>query len=85
MSALGAQATLDTVHSQRDLVRLILPECPTALRPRLLSLYSNYSLQAGWLLYDLNDFDSASYYYEHARATAHEAETPNSARSCSAP
>jgi hypothetical protein len=72
--ALGAQATLDTVRAQRDLVRLILPECPTALRPRLLSLYSNYSLQAGWLLYDLNDFDSASYYYEHARATAHEAE-----------
>lgn len=72
--ALGAQATLDTVRAQRDLVRLILPECPTALRPRLLSLYSNYSLQAGWLLYDLNDFDSASYYYEHARVTAHEAE-----------
>ena len=72
--ALGAQATLDTVRAQRDLIRLILPECPTALRPRLLSLYSNYSLQAGWLLYDLNDFDSASYYYEHARATAHEAE-----------
>jgi hypothetical protein len=72
--ALGAQATLDTVRAQRDLVRLILPECPTALRSHLLSLYSNYSLQAGWLLYDLNDFDGASYYYEHARTTAHEAE-----------
>jgi tetratricopeptide (TPR) repeat protein len=72
--ALGAQATFDTVRAQRDLVRLILPECPTALRPRLLSLYSHYSLQAGWLLYDLNDFDGAGYYYEHARATAHDAE-----------
>lgn len=72
--ALGAQATLDTVRAQRNLVRLILPECPIALRPRLRSLYSNYSLQAGWLLYDLNDFDSASYYYEHARAMTHEAE-----------
>lgn len=72
--SLGAQATLDTVRAQRDLVRLILPECPTALRFRLLSLYSNYSLQAGWLLYDLNDFDGASYYYEHARSSAHEAE-----------
>lgn len=83
--ALGAQATLDTVCAQRNLVRLILPECPAELRPRLLSLYSNYSLQAGWLFYDLNDFDSASYYYEHARATAHEAETPTLVRWCSVP
>lgn len=72
--ALGAQATLDTVLAQRDLVRLILPECATAFRPQLLSLYSHHSLQAGWLLYDLNDFNSAGYYFEHARATAHEAE-----------
>jgi DNA-binding XRE family transcriptional regulator/tetratricopeptide (TPR) repeat protein len=72
--ALGAQATLDTVLAQRNLVRLILPECPDALRPQLLSLYSHHSLQAGWLLYDLNDFDGAGYYFEHARATAHDAE-----------
>lgn len=72
--ALGAQATLDTVLAQRNLVRLILPECPTALRPQLISLYSHHSLQAGWLLYDLNDFDGAGYYFEHARGTAHEAE-----------
>ncbi len=72
--ALGAQATLDTVLAQRNLSRLILPECPSHLKPRLLSLFSNYSLQAGWLLYDLIDFDGANYYYEHARTTAHEAE-----------
>jgi transcriptional regulator with XRE-family HTH domain len=72
--ALGAQVTLDTVMAQRNVVRLILPECPEHLRPRLLSLFSNYSLQAGWLLYDLTDFEGASYYYEHARATAHQAE-----------
>ncbi|MGH3844477.1 MAG: hypothetical protein ACRDS0_23970 [Pseudonocardiaceae bacterium] len=72
--ALGAQATLDTVCAQRNLVRLILPECQSALRPQLLSLYSHHSLQAGWLLYDLNDFDGAGYYFEHARSTAHEAE-----------
>jgi tetratricopeptide (TPR) repeat protein len=59
--------------AQRNVVHLILPECPSNLRARLLSLFSNYSLQAGWLLYDLTDFDSANYYYEHARATAHEA------------
>lgn len=72
--ALGAQATLETVQAQRNVVRLILPECPSRLRPRLLSLFSNFSLQTGWVLYDLTDFDSASYYYEHARTTAHEAQ-----------
>jgi tetratricopeptide (TPR) repeat protein len=72
--ALGAQATLDTVLAQRNVVRLILPDCPSHLRSRLLSLFSNYSLQAGWVLYDLTDFDGASHYYEHARATSHEAE-----------
>jgi hypothetical protein len=71
---LGAQATLDTVLAQRNLVRFTLPECPDALRSRLLSLYSHHSLQAGWLLYDLNDFDGAGYYLEYARATAHDAE-----------
>jgi len=59
--------------AQRSLVRLIVPECPDILLPRLLSLYSNLSLQAGWLSYDLNDFQSAAYYYEHARTTAHDA------------
>ena len=72
--ALGAQATLDTVLAQRNLVWFILPECPDTLRPQLLSLYSPHSLRAGWLLYDLNDFDGAGYYFEHARATAHDAE-----------
>ncbi len=72
--ALGAQATLDTVLAQRNLVRFILRECPDTLRPQLLSLYSHHSLQAGWLLYDLDDFDGAGYYFEHARATAHDAE-----------
>jgi len=72
--ALGPQAALDTVLAQRNLVRAILPECPAHLRPRLLSLFSNLSRFAGWLSFDLSDFDSASYYYEQARTAAHEAE-----------
>jgi tetratricopeptide (TPR) repeat protein len=35
---------------------------------------SNASRQAGWLSFDLGDFESARYYYEDARALAHEAE-----------
>ena len=71
---LGPQTALETVLAQRNLARALLPECPITLRPRLLSVLSNASRQAGWLSFDLNDFDSAWYYYEDARALAHEAE-----------
>jgi hypothetical protein len=72
--ALGPQAVLNTVLAQRDLVRGLLPECPATLRPRMLSVLSNASRHAGWLSFDLNDFESAGYYYEDARTLAHEAE-----------
>ncbi|MGH3833243.1 MAG: hypothetical protein ACRDRS_22880 [Pseudonocardiaceae bacterium] len=72
--ALGPQAALDTVLAQRDLVRALLPGCPATLRPRLLSVVSQASSLAGWLSFDLNQFDHAGYYYEDARALAHEAE-----------
>lgn len=72
--ALGPQAALDTVLAQRNLARVLVRECPAPLRPRMLSVLSNASRHAGWLSFDLNDFDSARYYYEDARALAHEAE-----------
>ncbi|MGI9002773.1 MAG: helix-turn-helix domain-containing protein, partial [Pseudonocardia sp.] len=70
---IGPQAALDTVLVQRNLVRTMLPECPAALRPQLLSLFSALSRYAGWCSFDLTDFDSAWYYYEQARLAAHEA------------
>ncbi|MGK5531894.1 hypothetical protein [Streptomyces sp. URMC 129] len=70
----GPHAALDTVLAQRNLSRVILDHCPSALRPRVLSVHAEASRLAGWLSFDLNDFDGAGYYYEHARATAHEAE-----------
>ncbi|MDQ3761136.1 MAG: hypothetical protein M3460_05395 [Actinomycetota bacterium] len=72
--ALGPQAVLDTVLAQRDLARVLVPDCPADLRPRLLSALSEASRQAGWLSFDLQQFDHAGYYYEDARALAHEAE-----------
>jgi tetratricopeptide (TPR) repeat protein len=72
--ALGPQAALDTVLAQRNLARFLARECPASFRPRLLSVLSNASRHAGWLCFDLNDFESARYYYEDARALAHEAE-----------
>ncbi|MGH3697457.1 MAG: hypothetical protein ACRDRX_26325 [Pseudonocardiaceae bacterium] len=71
--ALGPQAALNTVLAQRDLAHMLMPECPAALQPRMLSTLSEASRQAGWLSYDLNQFDNAAYYYEDARALAHEA------------
>lgn len=72
--ALGPRGVLDTVITQRNLLGSLLPDCPEALRPRLLSVLSSASRQAGWLSFDLNDFGSAEYFYENARALAHEAE-----------
>jgi len=72
--ALGPQAVLTTALAQRDLTRALLPDCPTALRPQMLSALSEASRQAGWLSFDLQQFDHAGYYYEDARALAHEAE-----------
>lgn len=72
--ALGPQAVLSTVLAQRDLARALLPECPPDLRSRMLSALSESSRQAGWLSFDLKQFDHAEYYYEDARALAHEAE-----------
>jgi hypothetical protein len=72
--ALGPQAVLSTVLAQRDLTRALVPDCPVGLRPRMLSALSEASRQAGWLSFDLKQFDHAGYYYEDARALAHEAE-----------
>ncbi|MGH3889343.1 MAG: hypothetical protein ACRDSZ_22755 [Pseudonocardiaceae bacterium] len=72
--ALGPQAVLTTVLAQRDLTRALVPDCPAALQPRMLSVLSEASRQAGWLSFDLKQFDHAEYYYEDARALAHEAE-----------
>jgi len=71
--ALGPQAVLDTVLAQRHLTAGLLAECPSALRPRLLSVHADQSRVTGWLYYDLNDFDGAATCYEQARTDAHEA------------
>jgi len=70
---LGPRAVLHTVLSQRQLARYLLTECPAPLRPRLLAVYSGMSSSAGDYFFDLNDLESARYYYGQARAAAHEA------------
>jgi tetratricopeptide (TPR) repeat protein len=73
-AALGPRAVLDTVLAQRELARVLRADCPAALRPQLLSVLSGASRHAGWLSFDGNDFTGATYFYEEARALAHDAQ-----------
>lgn len=71
--ALGPQAALTTVLAQRDLVQGLITGASGDHRDALLTLLANLSRFAGWLCFDLGDFDAASSHYEAARADAHEA------------
>ncbi|MCA1604897.1 MAG: hypothetical protein LC775_05345, partial [Acidobacteria bacterium] len=71
--ALGSRAVLPIALGQRNLVRDLLPQCPTNLRPRLLSTYSNISTSIGYYFFELNAVDSARYHHEQARSAAHKA------------
>ena len=71
--ALGSRTVLDTVLAQRHLTHDLLGDCPSTLRPRLLSIYSDMSTSIGYYFFDLNDLDSARYYCDQARVVAHEA------------
>lgn len=70
---LGPQAALDTLLAQRQLTYALLANCPSRLRPRLLSVFANLTRHAGWMTFNLRDFDGANHYYEQARTAAHEA------------
>lgn len=70
---LGPRAVLNTVLAQRCLVHDLVAECPAELRPRLLSVYSDMSASVAFYYFDLNDFDSAWYYGDRARAIAQDA------------
>ncbi|MGH3873970.1 MAG: helix-turn-helix transcriptional regulator [Pseudonocardiaceae bacterium] len=70
---LGPRAVLHTVLALRQLARHLLTECPARFRPRLLAVYSGMSSSVGDYCFDLNDLDSAGYYYNQARVAAHEA------------
>jgi DNA-binding XRE family transcriptional regulator len=71
--ALGPHAVLQTVLAQRQLVDVLLRECPDSLRPRLLSVYSSMSSSVGFYCFDLDDVDSAMRYCDQGRAAAQEA------------
>lgn len=72
---LGPRIVLETVLAQHHVVRSLLADNPPdAIRTRLLSLLANISRFTGWVLFNLNDFSGAEYYYAQARSAAHEAD-----------
>jgi hypothetical protein len=72
---LGPQVVLETVLAQQHLVRSLLADgAKENVQARLLSLLANISRFTGWVLFNLNDFTGAGYYYAQARSAAHEAD-----------
>jgi hypothetical protein len=71
---LGPQITLQTVLTQRQMIRRLVKAAPSNLRPRALSAYAELSQIVGWQLFNLGDYRAAQYYYDDARTDAHEAQ-----------
>ncbi|GAA3039172.1 hypothetical protein [Streptosporangium longisporum] len=72
--ALGPQSVLGTVLAQQHLVRSLIPSAPNdEVRERLLTLLANICRFTAWVLFNLNDFNGANYYYDQAKVAAHAA------------
>lgn len=71
--AFGPKAVLAVRQGQADLVDALLPDCPSDLRPRLLSVRASLARSLGWMSYDAGDLRLAGHHYELARNAAHEA------------
>ncbi|WP_067475445.1 helix-turn-helix domain-containing protein [Nocardia amamiensis] len=75
--AFGPKAVLAVRQGQADLVDALLPDCPSPLRPRLLSVRASLARSLGWQSYDAGDLRMAGHHYELARNAAHEAANPS--------
>ncbi|MDH2425231.1 hypothetical protein [Sphaerisporangium sp. TRM90804] len=72
--ALGPQALVATVLAQQSLVTSLLSSgVPEGARSKLLSLLADIRRCTAWMLFNLNDFKGADYYYSQARKAAHQA------------
>ncbi len=73
--ALGPQVTVATVLAQEHLVVSLLSSgAPAGMRSKLLSLLADIRRCNAWMLFNLNDFKGADYYYSQARNAAHQAD-----------
>ncbi|MFC6084404.1 hypothetical protein [Sphaerisporangium aureirubrum] len=71
--ALGPQAIVATVLAQQHLVTSLLSAgVDEHMRGKLLSLLADIRRCTAWMLFNLNDFRGADYYYAQARNAAHQ-------------
>ncbi|MEV5410569.1 hypothetical protein AB0K60_17215 [Thermopolyspora sp. NPDC052614] len=70
--ALGPQPVLETMIAQHRLLQTVLAGgASDQVRPKLLSLLANAGRSIAWMLFNLNDFNSAHHYYAQAHKMAH--------------
>ncbi|MFI0451795.1 hypothetical protein [Actinomadura sp. 6N118] len=71
---LGPQVTLQSVMAERSVLQSILAGGPPDdLLGHMQSVYAELTQLAGWLLFNLGDYQAAQHYYEQARTAAHDA------------
>ncbi|NKY27050.1 helix-turn-helix domain-containing protein [Nocardia gamkensis] len=68
----GPYTVIPMVSAQLSIASALLRESPAHLRPQLLIVHSKLARLAGWMQFDMHDFDSASMSYAQARQSAHE-------------
>jgi hypothetical protein len=71
---LGPRTVLPTILAQRHLVGGLVAAAPDEIKARVLSVYAQLSRLVGWSLFNLGDYQNASYYYDDARTAAHDAQ-----------
>jgi tetratricopeptide (TPR) repeat protein len=72
---LGPAVTLQCVMAERDILATILRASLSAhLARQAKSAYAELTQLAGWLVFNLGDYRTASHYYDEARAAAHAAQ-----------
>lgn len=72
-NVLGPQFAFHSTMGHRQLAGQLAKTAPEAFKPRAISVYADITSLLGWLCFNLGDYHGAQYYYEDARAAAHDA------------
>lgn len=72
-NVLGPQLTLYSTMGIKQLAEQLAKAAPTTFKPRAISAYADITSLLGWLCFNMGNCHSAQYYYEEARAAAHDA------------
>jgi transcriptional regulator with XRE-family HTH domain len=71
---LGPRAALHTVLAQQEMLQNMIADCPTELRPRLLTVFGHSLRIGGWISFNADDLPATRRYYEQVRGVAQDAQ-----------